>query len=60
MIGVNVYGLQQTIEKDLPGTFRAVKEAGFDAVELLAVPWKKQRGLPVVFSTEETFHTVME
>lgn len=59
MIGVNTFGLTQKIEADMPGTFRAVKEAGFDAVELLVVPVKKHRGFPVAFSAEDMFHKVM-
>lgn len=59
MIGVNTYGLAQMIEEDMPGTFRAVKEAGFEAVELLVVPVKKHRSLPIAFSAEDMFHKVI-
>lgn len=60
MIGVNTFGLTRKIEEDMSGTFRTVREAGFDAVELLVVPVKKhRRGLPVAFSAEDMFHKVM-
>lgn len=51
MIGVNLFGLIKMFSKDMPGTVKAIKEAGYDEVELLLVPSKHQWPLPIALTT---------
>ena len=54
MIGVNTFGLIRKMQEDLSGTFSTIAKAGFDEVELLVIPKKKQGKLPVAIASEET------
>ena len=54
MIGVNTFGLINKIQDDMPGTMRAIANAGFDEVELLLLPKKKQWKIPIALAAKET------
>ena len=54
MIGVNTFGLINKIQDDMPGTMRAIADAGFDEVELLMLLKKKQWKLPIALAAKET------
>jgi len=54
MIGVNVFGLIHKMQDDMPGTMRAIANAGFDEVELLLLPKKKQWKIPIALAAKET------
>ena len=54
MIGVNTFGLINKIQGDMPGTMRAIADAGFDEVELLMLLKKKQWKLPIALAAKET------
>ena len=54
MIGINTFGLIPKIQENIPETFRAIAESGFEEVELLVFPKKKQGKLPLAIATEET------
>ena len=60
MIGVNVYGLLYEIQTDLTGTFRQIAAAGFDEVELLALPQKEQGEAPLAMAAEETMPRMID
>ena len=54
MIGVNTFGLINKIQDDMPGTMRAIANAGFDEVELLLLLKKKQWKIPIALAAKET------
>ena len=54
MIGVNTFGLINKIQDDMPGTMRAIADAGFDEVELLMLLKKKQWKIPIALAAKET------
>ena len=54
MIGVNVFGLIHKMQDDMPGTMRTLADAGFDEVELLLLPKKKQWKIPIALAAKET------
>ena len=54
MIGVNTFGLAHKMTENLPGTFQAIAEAGFNEVELLMLLMKKQGKIPVALAAKET------
>lgn len=54
MIGVNIFGLINKMQDDMPGTMRAISDAGFDEVELLLLPKKKQWKIPIALAAKET------
>ena len=54
MIGINTFGLIPQIQENMPETFRAIAESGFEEVELLVFPKKKQGKLPLAIAAEET------
>ena len=54
MIGVNTFGLMNKIQDDMPGTMRAIANAGFDEVELLMLLKKKQWKIPIALAAKET------
>ena len=54
MIGVNTFGLINKMQDDMPGTMRAIANAGFDEVELLLLLKKKQWKIPIALAAKET------
>ena len=54
MIGVNTFGLINKMQDDMPGTMRTLADAGFDEVELLLLPKKKQWKIPIALAAKET------
>ena len=54
MIGVNSFGLINKMQDDMPGTMRAIANAGFDEVELLLLLKKKQWKIPIALAAKET------
>jgi len=60
MIGVNTFGLIRKMQEDMPGTFNAIAKAGFDEVELLVIPKKKQGKLPLAIASEESVSVLID
>ena len=60
MIGVNVFGLIRKMQDDMPGTMRTLADAGFDEVELLLLPKKKQGKIPIALAAKETIPLLIE
>ena len=58
MIGVNTFCLFDNIAKDLPSTFRAVRDTGIEALEIHVIPVKKQNGLPAGVTAQNQFSYV--
>lgn len=55
MIGVNLWGLIPNSRQDLPGLLRELKKIGFDSVESMLVPRKKDPYAKGAVSTETNF-----
>lgn len=55
MIGVNLWGLIPNSRQDLPGLLRELKKIGFDSVESMLVPRKKDPYAKGAVSTESNF-----
>lgn len=53
-IGINVFGLQNELNANIPSVFQKLHTAGFDEVELLIWPDRKQGKLPASIATEES------
>lgn len=50
-LGINLFGLMKIGSKNVQGTLKAIKDAGFDEVELLLVPKKRQGLLPLMLTS---------
>lgn len=55
MIGVNTYGLIRNIRENIEGTMQFLHECGFEELELVVFPTKRQWSIPGGVATEETF-----
>lgn len=54
-IGVNAYGLIRRLRQDMEGTMQYLHECGFEELELVVFPVRKQWRVPTGVATEETF-----
>lgn len=54
-IGVNTYGLIRRFRQDMEGTMQYLHECGFEELELVVFPVRKQWRVPAGVATEETF-----
>lgn len=58
MIGVNLWGLMPTAREDLPGLLQQLKTIGFDSVESMLIPKKRDSQITGAVSTQENFKTI--
>ena len=54
MIAAQLYSVRNEMDIDLEGTLRRLKEIGFQGVEPMLMPLKKQNNYPALFWTDES------